>query len=543
MARPRYWVRSTAIGTVTTAPLHGRPSRSERKSFARFVRRAFAINIGGERSSVERRAFHRFAVVIPIANMCGAIDVFLFLWFVAPLPSIENRGQAQLVNTIAFLVALLVTYTICGSLCNKCAEPIARWLDSGKPADEQMVRRVLRFPFTQTLLSVYAWAACAVAFGLLDGYFSPALGVQVGIGVLLGGITTCGMLYLLAERAFYPITVRALSGTVPRQPELPGVDARVLLAFAVSAGAPLVALLGLGTVALTVQNVPADRLALTAAVLAGAALVFGLVAMKLVARSFAQALRAIREALAHVERGNFGAEVRIHDGSELGIVQAGFNSMVAGLRERERLRDLFGRHVGHHVANSALERGVRLGGDKREAAVLFVDLIGSTALAAERDPDDVMALLNRYFGIVVDVAHKHRGWVNKFEGDGALCVFGAPTDMDDPAGCALSAAREMNERLREELPELKAAIGVSAGTVVAGNVGSAERFEYTVIGDPVNEAARLTQLAKSTDGRLLASACTLDRATTRERWRWRPDGQETLRGRSEPTHLVIPVSA
>jgi adenylate cyclase len=336
--------------------------------------------------------------------------------------------------------------------------------------------------------------------------------------------------------------VRALSANAPREPALPGVDARVLLAFAVSAGAPLVALAGLGAAALWDGGVPADKLALTAVVLGGAALTSGLLAMKLVSRSFAQALRGMREAIAHVERGNLDTEVRIYDGSELGVVQAGFNSMVAGLRERERLRDLFGRHVGHSVANSALERGAVLGGEHREAAVLFVDLIGSTALASERDASEVMALLNRYFGIVVDVAHAHNGWVNKFEGDGALCVFGAPHDMDDPAGCALSAARELDGRLRNELPELKAAIGVSAGRVVAGNVGHAERFEYTVIGDPVNEAARLTQLAKETEGRVLASACTLDRVTSREQWRWRDDGEASLRGRPEPTQLVIPVS-
>jgi adenylate cyclase len=351
------------------------------------------------------------------------------------------------------------------------------------------------------------------------------------------------MLYLLAERAFAPVTAKALANTAPREAVLPGVDARMLLAFAVSVGGPLLGLAGTAGLALCKGGIQADRMALTAVVLGGAALVSGLVSLKLVARSFAQSLRAIRDALAQVERGNLDTEVRIHDGSELGVVQAGFNQMVAGLREREKLRDLFGRHVGQHVANSALERGAVLGGEHREAAVLFVDLIGSTALASERDPAEVMSLLNRYFEIVVDVAHKHDGWVNKFEGDGALCVFGAPGDMDDPAGCALSAAREMDERLRADLPELHAAIGVSAGRVVAGNVGHAERFEYTVIGDPVNEAARLTQLAKETEGRVLASAYTLDRVKTREQWRWRSDGQATLRGRAEPTQLVIPVGS
>jgi adenylate cyclase len=294
------------LGTASTASVSG-SSRSRRPSVTRFVRRAFTLNIGGARGSVERRAFHRFAAIIPIANLCGAIDVFLFLWFVAPLPAISNRGQAQFVNSIAFAVVMVATFTICGSLSNRCAEPIARWLDSGEDADDEMVRRVLRFPFTQTMLSVYAWAACAVGFAVLDSFYSVELGVQVGIGVLLGGITTCGMLYLLVERAFRPITVRALAVNVPREPALPGVDARVILAFAVSAGGPLVALAALGGAALVEGGVSADRLAITAMVLGIAALFFGLVAMKLVARSFGQALRAMREALARVERGNLDA--------------------------------------------------------------------------------------------------------------------------------------------------------------------------------------------------------------------------------------------
>src|SRR3954452_7268434 len=172
------------MGTAT-APFHG-PSRGERRSARGFIRRAFRLNIGGERGSIERRAFKRFALVIPIANMCGAIDVFAFLWIVAPLPHLQDRGHVQFINTIAFVICMSVTFVACGSMSNKCAEPIARWLDSGKPADDDMVRRVLRFPFTQTMLSVYAWAASAIFFGILNGYYSVLLGVQVGIAVFLG---------------------------------------------------------------------------------------------------------------------------------------------------------------------------------------------------------------------------------------------------------------------------------------------------------------------------------------------------------------------
>ena len=132
--------------------------------------------------------------------------------------------------------------------------------------------------------------------------------------------------------------------------------------------------------------------------------------------------------------------------------------------------------------------------------------------------------------------------MNKFEGDGALCVFGAPTGGDDPAGCALTTARELHERLVAELPELDAGIGVSAGRAVAGNVGAEERFEYTVIGDPVNEAARLCDLAKKRPERVLASQAALERAGGEDRLGWTLGDEVELRGRAEPTRLVVPAT-
>src|SRR5690606_5783050 len=130
-------------------------------------------------------------------------------------------------------------------------------------------------------------------------------------------------------------------------------------------------------------------------------------------------------------------------------------------------------------------------------AVLFVDVVGSTELAAARPAPEVVELLNRFFGVVVDEVHAHGGWINKFQGDATLAVFGAPVAVDDAAGRALAAARAVERRLPHEVPELQAGMGVAFGPVVAGNVGDERRFEFTVIGDPVNEAARLTELAKA----------------------------------------------
>src|SRR5205807_8928220 len=133
------------------------------------------------------------------------------------------------------------------------------------------------------------------------------------------------------------------------------------------------------------------------------------------ARSLADPVEALRRAAGSLVQGQLDQEVDVYDACEVGLLQVGFNRMFAGLRERERLRDLFGRQVGEEVVRQALERGVELGGEMREAAVLFVDLQGSTALAEQRDPADVVSMLNRFFAVVVEVVAGRTGWVNKFE--------------------------------------------------------------------------------------------------------------------------------
>src|SRR5204862_722277 len=130
------------------------------------------------------------------------------------------------------------------------------------------------------------------------------------------------------------------------------------------------------------------------------------------------------------------------------------------------------------------------------------------------------------------------GLVNKFEGDAALCVFGAPVESPHASADALAAARELRDRLRGELPAVEMGIGVSAGTAVAGNIGAEQRFEYTVIGDPVNEAARLCELAKARPERVLASNAALERASESESAAWTLGDAVTLRGRDAETRLA-----
>ena len=306
-------------------------------------------------------------------------------------------------------------------------------------------------------------------------------------------------------------------------------------------GVPVVGIVLAAFFTLTLNNLTQTQFAVAVFILGIVALIFGFILMLIVAWLTATPVRVVRVALKRVEDGDLSTNLVVFDGTELGELQRGFNAMVDGLRERERVRDLFGRHVGREVAAAAEEGNIELGGEERHAAVLFVDIIGSTQLAGSKGPIEVVELLNRFFAVIVDEVDRHHGLLNKFEGDATLAVFGAPVHLERPEDNALAAARAIARRLDDEVPECPAGVGAAAGKVVAGNVGAYERFEYTVIGDPVNEAARLCEMAKSTPRRVLASAAAVEAASESERRHWTFGDEVVLRGRDRPTRLAEPL--
>src|SRR4051812_3615976 len=474
-----------------------------------------------------------------VANGTAAVIVFVFGTWVMPAPSVPDVAEANLINAGAFLVCMVAGFPLGYRVGVRQAAPVRRWLQAERPPTPEERDHVLRIPLETTRLLAILWSAAAAIFFAVNVFIDVGLAFEVAAMILLGGLVTSALGYLLLERINRETIERALAIGPPQRPAAPGVRARLLLTWAIGTAVFLLSIAALAlAVLISPDSVSEQKLSASALFLSLGGVAVGLGTIAVAARSVSDPLESVRGALAKVERGEIDVTVPVEDGSEVGMLQAGVNKMVAGLREHERLRDLFGRHVGEDVARSALERGVELGGELREAAVLFVDVMGSTAMAAERPPDEVVRALNTFFGVVVAVVQSHGGWVNKFEGDAALCVFGAPLELEDGAGCALAAARVMRDRLAAEVPDLPAGIGVSAGDVVAGNVGAEERFEYTVIGDPVNEAARLTELAKQREGRLLASEAVVRRASGEEAGRWSLDGSVELRGRREPTRVA-----
>ena len=494
----------------------------------------------GEGARLARRVTRAVSSAQTVASVIGALDVFVLGMWVLPAPAHGASAATVMTANAVLLAVLLPSLSALGWwLGARASRPMQAWLCGERAPDERERTHALRTPARSAAISAGLWLAGAVLFGALNAGFSAAFGLHIATVILMGGVTSVATAYLGTERLLRPVTALALAAGGPPRALAPGVTGRLLLAWASATAVPVAGLILVASDALLYDTATERQVAVATIVLAAMALVTGFVATLLVARSVSDPLTALRRAVRRLEAGDLRAEVAVDDASEVGLLQTGFNRMAAGLREREQLRELFGRHVGEDVARAALERGGALGGEVREVAVLFVDVVGSTELAARRPPQEVVALLNRFFAVVVEVCGRHGGWVNKFEGDAALVVFGCPAEHPDCAGAALAAARELRDRLALTVPGVRVGIGVSAGPCVAGNVGAEQRFEYTVIGDPVNEAARLSDLAKRRPERVLASAAVLER--TRQRGGWRLGDRVELRGRAEPTRLAVPA--
>ena len=477
---------------------------------------------------------------IVIANLIGICVATLVVTVAFPTPSVFEPQVLWITFVVApaYVCAAVIIGVFWAT--NRVIKNV-RWAIEDRAPTKADQRNTFFAPWRLTRVLLFLWgvgtALLTVLYGLQDTDYIP----KWLLGVSFPGIVVSASCYLFTEFALRPVAAQALEVGPPPRRFAPGIMGRTMLVWALGSGVPVLGILLAAIITLSLHNVTPTEFTVAIMILAGFALVFGFILMWILSWLTATPVRVVRAALNRVEEGDFDTNLVVFDGTELGQLQRGFNSMVQGLRQRERVRDLFGRHVGREVAAAAERDRPKLGGEERHIAVIFVDIIGSTQLVTGRPATDVVELLNRFFAVIVEEVDRHHGFVNKFEGDAALAVFGAPNHLDNPEDEALSAGRAMARRIRDEIPECAAGIGVASGQAVAGNVGARERFEYTVIGEPVNEAARLCELAKDSANRLLASSDTVSNASERERAHWSLGDTVTLRGHDEPTRLAEPV--
>jgi len=217
-----------------------------------------------------------------------------------------------------------------------------------------------------------------------------------------------------------------------------------------------------------------------------------------------------------IGKGDLEQKVEMKRRDELGELGNTFNEMIKGLKDRDFIRDTFGKYVSKQVAEAILNGRLELGGERRRATVLISDVRNFTAMSEKLPPEEVVDFLNEYFSEMVSVVTKYEGTLDKFIGDAILAVFGAPIAHPDDAKRAVFAALEMQEKLKnfnkkritKGKNEIKIGIAVHTGNLVAGNIGSEVRMEYTVIGDTVNLTSRLEPLNKEFGTEILISEST-----------------------------------
>ncbi len=481
------------------------------------------------------------ASVLIGSNVIGAGVALVLGLFVIPLPDYPpgdaNSPVIFLVGTALYLCIALPLGTYIGS---RGQRRVRNWLHEERPATLREQRIVLRTPMRLFLLQWLFWLGAAPVFALLSASRGFLGAMWVGLLVILVGATTSASTYLLAERILRPVATRALADGAQGDFRVSGVRRRAFFAWLLGTAVPVSGLLAIGIVSLASGDGSRTEILVAVLVLSGIALTVGLWIVGVTAGATAGPIIRVADALAKVEQGDLDTTVPVYDATETGKLQVGFNAMVAGLRERERLRDAFGTYLDPQVARHILEKGTDLDGEEVEVTVMFLDIRGFTSFASDLPATEVVSQLNALFELVVPIVREHEGHVDKFVGDGVLAVFGAPQRNAKHADLALAAAQQIATAVADDLEGLEVGIGLNSGLVVAGNIGGSGRLEFTVIGDAVNVAARIEAATRDTRDTVLISERTKELLTDAPQLHERPG--ITLRGKSEEVTLHSPDS-
>lgn len=467
-----------------------------------------------------------------LGNLTGALLSFVYFNFLDPsagegAPSVGAGVLAFFVISFAFLAVIL------RSLGVRWSRPVveaAGALPQGPEGDE-LRRRALLIPGSFALLSFVGWLAAAliwsVLWPLMVGEFTLMRALRQGFGMaFVAGPIVAAIVFFSVERIWREQLPRLFPrgdlSAVPG-PRL-GVRARMVAMFLLMSLVPIAVLsvaaltrahAMLGADAQTAEAIT-HNLVLVVAVLAIGGLVVSVRLAGFVAGSVAGPLRDVQAAMARVGEGSLDTRCAVVSNDEIGEVAEGFNHMVAGLRERELIRETFGKYVSPEVRDEILAGRASLAGGAREVTILFADLRDFTPWVESSPPAEVVADLNAYFTEMDAAIRAHGGLVLQYIGDEIEAVFGAPVADSGHPESAVRAALEMRSRLdawnaarlAAGKAPLRHGIGIHTGTVIAGNIGSSERLSYALVGDAVNLTSRIQALNKEFGTHTLVSSAT-----------------------------------
>jgi class 3 adenylate cyclase len=470
--------------------------------------------------------------ILVVANVLGAIVTFCYFTYI-DLTTRELTAVGSVPTLVFFVVSLAAIMGLGVWVGQRTRAPE---LEPGVDVDDPDVRRrALLVPMRLAGVATLGWTLAGIVWGFLwpamTDSFSVARAVRQIVGVtLIGGSITTAFTFFAVEhrwrrqlpRYFPRGDLSAVAGAARLR-----VRARLLVIFLLVGILPLVimATLALNRVhrMLDVDRATAPALVqnmmLTVAFLVGVGVITAVGLALFVSRSVAAPLADVEAAMTRVGRGDLEARAPVVSTDEIGAVAEGFNRMVDGLRERERIRDTFGKYVSPEVRDEILAPGGTRSGYIREVTILFSDLRDFTPWVESHAPAEVVRDLNTYFTLMEGAIRAHGGLVLQFIGDEIEAVFGAPVPEPRHADHAVAAGLEMRRRLAVWNETRRAAgsiairhgIGIHTGQVLAASIGSPERLSYALVGDPVNLASRIQDLTKEVGAEVLVSGETVRR--------------------------------
>jgi adenylate cyclase len=497
----------------------------------------------GPPRALYRRTGPRFFDATVVAMVLNGIVVSGFT-LVTLVLYVDVSAAELAVFAACSAAGYVVEALVAGMYVRAGAQPVRSWL-AGERSDAQTAAawsaaarlplELLRRPSLYAIGAAGCAVACLVLAARLD---LPARdGALLFPGTYLMYLYSAVLRYVALELSMRPV-LEDIGAGLPAA--APPAGARVSLHGRLLATVPMVswgtAVVVAGLV--TDDSRDLDTIGLASVLAIGVTAVVSIWLSLVLADAVSGPIIDLRDVTRRVGAGDLTVRVPVVSTDETGELAASFNAMVAGLDERERLRDAFGVFVDPALTERVVAEGTDLRGEMVEVSMLFLDVRGFTAMAERTAPAQAVARLNALYESVVPVILSHGGHANKFVGDGLLAVFGAPDRHADHAARAVAAALEIAARVRQGLAgDLRVGIGVNSGTVMVGTIGGGGRRDFTVIGDAVNTAARVEAATRLTGDDVLITETTLralggDRADEFEE---RPS--MPLKGKSEDVRL------
>lgn len=454
----------------------------------------------------------------------GSVVIFaisVFFWLHLPSPAGAEVARLSLLGQVIVVVLSVPPSAMLGLNSRR----LHRLLQQGTPAEDLPradVISTMRLPARMFWIVWTLHILFALVFvGLV--WLRPGLNIAISdilaVSVSLGFISATTQGYLMADmvRAW----VSPLLLPRGRIDHLADSEGHLPLTYVWQHLALLSASLAIfwPLLVLTLLNVPGEPGLAKYILLFALFVVLTSIQVTGIMRTVAGGVGHLAARMEEVRDGNLDARASVFDLDTFGMQASHFNRMVEGLKQREQLKEAFGRYVTQQVADEILSGRVALGGELRTATVLFSDIRGFTTMSEKMTPQEVVTFLNEYLTTMVDCVIEHGGVLDKFIGDAVLAVFGVPVSSGSNAGdavaavrCAVAMGRQldlMNERRKLDGKDaIQIGIGLHTGELVAGNIGSPRRMQYTVIGDTVNVGSRLESLTKDHARRTLLSGVT-----------------------------------